>query len=1250
MANCNNKNPLQHNGSARAQRLLPGLQQGYANVDEKTFADWIVFAKNFSHYLNYYDAGGAQTGNWSVFFSNDLCALMGDIAVQDVDAYKRNIKNRFDFLKDDDNKAKTGELKTNLNNLFSAVTSFALSLDGYYRLLPAGTALKVLIENIVPVTLSKPFEKLLKYYKAAADLGFLPNPPVTTDNGWKVLGSFVTDASLLKTTGLTEIWWKHSGAASWDAYYLATETGKDESIFGDPVPTDYQRINHAANHNLFAAIFQQFLMSYSRLVSSAEKELLASLEKQNDHAPHYALFLAFLKLFRLAQDGINSITQRHLDFYYKEVLQLKQKPALPNSAHIIAELAKPVDDFVLTKNALLKAGKDSGGKEVLYATNNETVFNKAVVTSLRSVYFGTEEDNYTAGTPPENITNKGRLFAAPVINSADGIGAELITANKEWQPFANRLIGDGKVTAVAMPKAEIGFAVASHYLYLQEGKRQVSLKVVTSLKNELVGKKYAMYLTTEKGWYKVVNNINISYGQITTANDCINFSFSLKGNEPAVSNYDPKKHGGTLAVSVPVLKIILLNNDKDLYEFGEVTQNNELRNITITQLKIEVKVGMDTTDNAGLKQLQVTTDAGVVDVSKPFLPFGPLPVTDKNFIIGSKELFCKKNASVTLNIQWAGITDFTSTTIAYPPDTDFPDTRFDFLQEGRWGNASMDFAIFNTANPATVLSSVTTGIPVSSVINFDEVYKQYGAESNSGFMRLVLNKSFGHLAHQLQLSKHLIGLSKTPPKTDEGFESPGDAPYTPLIQSLTLSYSADTGVINLSYPLNDISSGAAAAAYKNKQACFFHLYPFGDAEQHSSLNKETTQYLFPQFRHKAETGIVEHQAEFYIGLQYLQAGQSVNILFQVMDGTANPVVTKPEDHIHWSYLSNNQWKGFDKNKVNDGTLQLVQSGIIQFIIPADATTANTIMSAGYIWLRASVKELPDAVCKLISVNAQAALALFKDNNTAADFLNTALPAQTISKLKAPLAAIKKITQPYSSFGGRPAETGTAFYTRVSERLRHKSRAVTIWDYEHLILEAFPLIHKVKCLNHTKSDSSDYNEVAPGHVTIITIPDLKQRNDADLLRPYTSQATIEAIKIFLRKKISCHVQLHVENPDFEQVRMKLKVKLAANYNDFTVYSKKLQEDITAFLSPWAYGASDIGFGGKIYKSALINFIEERPYVDFITNVEMAHLTSTSQLIQADNDDITATTAKGILVSVPASKHIICNYDNNQCTQP
>ncbi|MFY7841137.1 MAG: hypothetical protein ACOVP7_12720, partial [Lacibacter sp.] len=233
---------------------------------------------------------------------------------------------------------------------------------------------------------------------------------------------------------------------------------------------------------------------------------------------------------------------------------------------------------------------------------------------------------------------------------------------------------------------------------------------------------------------------------------------------------------------------------------------------------------------------------------------------------------------------------------------------------------------------------------------------------------------------------------------------------------------------------------------------------------------------------------------------------------------------------------------------------------------------------------------------------------------------------------------------------RALESSESFYIRVSERLRHKARAITVWDYEHLILEAFPLIHKVKCLNHTKSVDAAFNEVLPGHVTIITIPDVQHRNDINPLRPYTNQDVLQQIDAFIRKRISCHVQLHVVNPDFEEVQLKFKLRLAKGYDDFTIYSNKLREEITSFLSPWAYGAGELDFGGKVYKSVLINFIEERPYVDFITDVEMAQYDATNVLVKADNDEIIASTGKSILVSVASSKHVIDEIPLSSITEP
>jgi len=91
------------------------MKKDYVLVDEKKFADWIVFANEFAAFINYYGVANAIAGNWQPFFSNDIAAQLGSIAIQDIENYRLEIKKRFDFIKNDDNKSSVGDIKIKLN-------------------------------------------------------------------------------------------------------------------------------------------------------------------------------------------------------------------------------------------------------------------------------------------------------------------------------------------------------------------------------------------------------------------------------------------------------------------------------------------------------------------------------------------------------------------------------------------------------------------------------------------------------------------------------------------------------------------------------------------------------------------------------------------------------------------------------------------------------------------------------------------------------------------------------------------------------------------------------------------------------------------------------------------------------------------------------------------------------------------------------------------------------------------------------
>ena len=127
---------------------------------------------------------------------------------------------------------------------------------------------------------------------------------------------------------------------------------------------------------------------------------------------------------------------------------------------------------------------------------------------------------------------------------------------------------------------------------------------------------------------------------------------------------------------------------------------------------------------------------------------------------------------------------------------------------------------------------------------------------------------------------------------------------------------------------------------------------------------------------------------------------------------------------------------------------------------------------------------------------------------------------------------------------------------------------------------------------------------------------------------------------------CFVTLHVRNPQFEEVWVDFRVRLRAGFDE-TFHVKRLQEEITRFLSPWAFvDAASPTFTSRFHKSALIDFVEERPYVDYVTDFGLFHRylerSATGDLVEVvspDADEVTGSRAISILVSVPAAKQVI-----------
>lgn len=1017
-----------------------------------------------------------------------------------------------------------------------------------YHLLPESYEFKQEIENLIKTKLLLPAVNLKKLYDNFNTDGLLNT------------GTDIDSAAPINT----------ASSSSFALTDLGTEWTLPLPVTGLTVPPSLpsvkDKVVYSINHNFFNAQIESLLKAIATLAEKSAVLFEKTLEDYPSHTPHYALVIAFVKLFAKAQDELNNYTKRHLDFYYKEVLQLVNKKAETDKAHLLLELQKPVPKHLLTKGTLFKGGKDSiTGKELSYALVEDVVFNKAVVEQIQSIQFLNK--------------SKELLVASPISASEDGQGAKLVSVDKSWFTFGN---------PETIKEATTGFAIVSNLLFLNEGQRTVTITVTfangTTTFADTSSLPHSRFfkgeLTGNKGWHTVdLQVIGNSIG------DQLTFSLTLSPDDPPIIPYTENIHKESIETDLPILKIYLNQSSAFSYPYRLLTKDR----INTIQVAVDV---------VGVRNLQLSNNTGSVDASKPFKPYGEFPDSDALFYIGSKEIFQKSLTEIQFVF---------GEKIPY-------NSQIGYLYQGNW------VAISGTSAGVDAFNLNSNYIP--SAKDFSE-NEPLASTTLTGFIRLQIgvsdySKDTYLSAVQTQINSTTISQTTDTTPTYKINTGPIASPPELNLSAFSINYKA-TVVI----PLNAVNT--------NSNNRFLHLAPFGYYE-----------VAFDNALPSAKISLVaqmDNNGELFIGLDNTEPEEVVNILFQVAEGSSNPL--KNEEKLLWHYLAvGNKWIEFESKHIIDRTNNLTQSGIVTATLPLTISNQCTAQQKGLYWIRIAAKQNPDAVCKLMMVQAQAAqVTLVQDETKQIEFSQT-LRAGTISKLVVSESAIKSIVQPFDSFGGRTRESDEHFYTRVSERLRHKQRAITIWDYEHIILEQFPQISKVKCINHagfyTETDNSEvFCENFPGHVTIITIPDFRNKSGINPLKPYTPIGTLVNMDAYLHKLISPFVKLHVKNPQFEEVQFEFMVSFYENL-DNSFYRQLLDKEIEKFLTPWAFDISnEISFGGKIIKSEVLNFVEERPYVDYVTCFKMHHIIQRNGAVHTiekrDVEVAIPSTARSLLVS-------------------
>nr|WP_294924159.1 baseplate J/gp47 family protein [uncultured Flavobacterium sp.] len=947
-------------------------------------------------------------------------------------------------------------------------------------------------------------------------------------------------------------------------------------------------------------------------------DLIAKNKENYAITPHLTLFITFLMLLENSKKRYNNLTKRHLDFYYNKILKIDKLPATPDKVYLIFELAKNAIQEKIEAKTGFDGGKDASGKIRNYYSNNELIANKTVVSSLKNVY--------------NDVASK-KITASPIANSYDGLGKAFPDKdNAQWWPFG---YVDNDPSTPELPHATLGFAVASPILSLAQGKRSIEISFnfhnnLSAISPANIIECLTLQLTTAKGWFeapKIAASLAIKSGgtYITSVSGkTMKIAFQLIEDADAITGYNPKIYGEEFATDLPVAKFRIDTTKNNGYDIYKSLAKNKLESITIN---IDVQ---------NIQNVVLENDNGTINSAKPFFPFSTQPVIGSNFYVKYNEAFTKKWVNINVDLLWKNTpADFVEHYKAYKtssintistntfksyvlngttfkteggivPSNNYFQYKLSLLSNNSWQNG--------------LATTLFTGInPFKTTFNINN--NNYTTEKN-GQLKLTLATSF---LHNLYSKTYALALSSENPDVVIPNE-----PYTPLAESLVLNYTAAETTKFTATGLETLEK-----VYNTNKARLFHIHPFGYAEEHSFLKsnvqyaEDKNSYLFPTY---CKGG------ELFIGLENVQELQQITLLFQVLEGSENPETPSfsGKQKIEWSVLGNNEWRILEYSDILlNETDNLLQSGILKFNLPKEATQNNTLLPKNYIWLKAKMHKKYDAVCKITGIHSQAVLAVFENNANDLSHLKTGLEAGTISKLIQRLSNVKSVSQPYNSFDYKAEESNEDYYRRVSERLRHKNRAITMWDYEHIILQEFPELYKVKCLNHTSETSFQ----SPGNVTLVVIPDTVNKNVFDIYQPRVSTAMLNKIKNHTDQLNSLHVTTYVINPNYEEVTIDLKVKFKTGFDE-NFYSQELNTDIIRFLSPWAFDKKiPVTFGVNIHSSSLINYIEKLGYVDFLQDVKLLKNGALSDKVAVPSNP------KSILVS--AKNHFI-STDIKQCT--
>lgn len=822
---------------------------------------------------------------------------------------------------------------------------------------------------------------------------------------------------------------------------------------------------------------------------------LAQIENDGNMDGALSLLLTYLRNYGDITRTFNHRFATLPALYLRDILHAVPQGTVQDNAYIVVTPAENIASFTLPARQSFPAGQNTAGEDLLYQTVRNEYITPIQCAEANAVYIDRKNGKATA--------IRKQAICNPDISTADALFSD---------KYSKTL--------------SLGWMVESSMLVLSEGERKVDVNfritpdTVSDLLPGIPDKSFTLQFSNAEGWTEqpctCKPKIEDGYHWL-----CFEITIPGDGILPAPCTEDT--HGMT--TEHPALRI-LTSETPCPYDWA-------------TRLKFDA-IKIETTVSA-IRNFTFYNELGQVDPSQPFQPFGIQSEKGAWFLFGNEEMGLKPLKEVRLKGKWKKLPETEAefnqqykcyiTAFGQAIDINSFTISTEWQQDGKWHACKEKDGknvqrLFVSLSQAEVIFSFPKESPQTR--NNLSIPYEYSRDRD-GFFRATLQApsiGFGTDAYRMLFTNTMIHNSRC--KKKDLKELPPE-PIIPLLADVELSYIA--------------SEETTLADLTNSSIRLSHITELSEQET-VPVSKANEQPFLPVFT---------TDNQLYFAFLHAKGEQTVRMyLDMVLPKESIPFHSPQPDKsikLSWEFRDGNTWYpiGIDAIRAEE-THGLTQSGFIEISLPEKIKDSHTDKQ-GRVWLRAAITGDPSSSLAIRSIRTNY-IRLIAQNSD-----GSPLPAGTIQETIEPDERIESILQPLPGFGGKLAETNTDAAIRQSSRISNRHRAITIKDYERLVLENFPEVDKVQCIPVPQ-------EKGASEICLVVFSCTE--DSRYFLSPAWKLAEIQRM---IRQYAPSFVPLRVINPVYEQVIVHCKVILWDSVQDEGKTLRQLVVLAQNYLAPW-----------------------------------------------------------------------------------